>query len=187
MRDVKLPRILAERTVVQSKIFTIDEVDLHFHNGQVRTYERSVSRATHSVMAIPLLDADTVLLVREYAVGTDRYELALPKGVMERGEDPVQAAQREMMEEVGYGAKRLTFLKEVTAIPGYLTGSMFCVIGEDLYPASAEGDEPEPLEVVPCALSDLTTLVMRQDVTEARTIAALYMTRDYLAGHLLKS
>jgi ADP-ribose diphosphatase len=184
MRDPKLPKILAERTVAKSRVFQIDEVDLGFSNGAVSTYERAVSRAIHSVMVIPLIDPNTVLLIREYAVGVDRYELALPKGVIENGEDPLAAAQREAMEEVGYAAKQLTLLKEVTAIPGYLTGSMFCVLAQDLYPATAEGDEPEPIEVVPYPLSDLNKLVMSSEMTEARSIAALFMTREYLAGKL---
>ena len=184
MRDSKLPKILAERTVAESRLFKINEVDLCFSNGERRTFERSVSRSIASVMAVPLLNDDTVLLIREYSAGVDRYELALPKGVMEVGEEPLSAALREMKEEVGYGAKRLTFIKEMTAIPGYLAGSMFCVLGQDLYLETATGDEPEPLEVVPYPLADIHRLVMSHEMTEARSIAALYLTRDYLAGRL---
>lgn len=184
LRDEKLPQILAERTVARSRIFQIDEVDLCFSNGVKCTYERSTSRALSSVIVVPLLDAQTVLLIREYAVGVDRYELTLPKGVVDSGEQPLAAANRELQEEVGYGAKRLTFLKEMTAIPGYLTGSMHCIVAEALYPAKLVGDEPEALDVVAYPLADLATLVMNHSMTEARTIAALYLTRDYLAGRL---
>ncbi len=184
-RSNHLPKILSTRTVAKSGIFQIEAVDLCFSNGEKRTFERSVCRSLRSVMAIPLLDKDTVLLIREYSVGTDRYELALPKGVMELGENPLEAANREMQEEVGYGAKRLTCLKEVTAIPGYLSGSMYCVLAEELYPSTLIGDEPEPMEVVPYSLKELSQLVMLNEVTEARTIAALYLARDYLAGQLI--
>lgn len=182
--DPILPTILAERLVARSRLFQINEVDLQFSNGQLRTFERTVNRGTGSVMAIPLLDEHTVLLIREYAMGVERYELTLPKGVIENGEAPLQAANREMMEEVGYGAHRLTFLKEMTANPGYLAGSMHCVIAQDLYRQSLPGDEPEPLEVVPYPLKQMEQLIMQGDVTDGRTIAALYMTRDYLAGRL---
>ena len=179
-----LPKILAERLVARSRIFQINEVDLQFSNGELRTFERTVSRGPGSVMAIPLLDEHTVLLIREYAVGVERYELTLPKGVIESHEDPLLAANREMMEEVGYGANRLTFLKEMTANPGYSAGVMHCVIAQDLYRQSLPGDEPEPLQVVPYRLQQLEQLVMQGEVTDGRTIAALYMTRDYLAGRL---
>lgn len=183
-RSPTLPKILAERLVARSRIFQISEVDLQFSNGQLRTFERTVNGGAGSVMAIPLLDEHTVLLIREYALGIERYELTLPKGRMEPNEDPLLATNREMMEEVGYGAKRLTLLKEMTANSGYLAGSMHCVIAQDLYPQSLPGDEPEPLEVVPYPLNQLEQLIMRGDVTDGRTIAALYMTRDYLSGRL---
>lgn len=180
----KFPKILAKRVVAESRIFKVEEVDLHFKNGHQCTYERTVSRAKHAVMAVPLLDENTVLLMREFATGTERYELALPKGMLEEGEDPFMAANREMMEEVGYGANKLSLLKELTAIPGYMTGSMFCIVGQDLYPERLPGDEPEEIEVVPWRLDKLNELAIREDVTEARSIAALYMVREWLAGKL---
>jgi ADP-ribose diphosphatase len=54
------------------------------------------------------------------------------------------------------------------------------VLARDLYPEKLEGDEPEELEVVPWPISDLRALTAREDCTEGRTIAALYIARDYL-------
>jgi ADP-ribose diphosphatase len=53
-------------------------------------------------------------------------------------------------------------------------------LAQDLYEASAEGDEPEPIEVVEYKLSELETLVYNEDLTEARSIAALYMAREII-------
>jgi ADP-ribose diphosphatase len=56
------------------------------------------------------------------------------------------------------------------------------VLAQELYPERLQGDEPEELEVVPWKLADLHTLIARNDVTEGRSIAALFMAREYLAG-----
>ena len=53
-------------------------------------------------------------------------------------------------------------------------------MAEDLYEETAEGDEPEPLEIVPKKLSDLDQLTYNEDLTEARSILALYMARDII-------
>jgi len=53
-------------------------------------------------------------------------------------------------------------------------------LAQNLYEASAEGDEPEPLEVVEYKLSDLEQLVYNKDLTEARTIASLYMAKEII-------
>ena len=127
-----------------------------------------------------MLDDDTVLLVREYAAGTHRYELGLPKGRIENGEPPLDAANREIMEEVGYAANRLELLRTVSLAPGYLGSRTHIVLARDLYEDSREGDEPEELEVVPWSLSRFDELLGHEEFTEARSIAALYLTRDFL-------
>ena len=55
---------------------------------------------------------------------------------------------RELKEEIGYGANKLTFLKTITLAPGYQSSETHIVLAEDLYEDKAEGDEPEPLEIV---------------------------------------
>jgi ADP-ribose diphosphatase len=65
-----------------------------------------------------------------------------------------------------------------------MTHMAHVVLAQDLYPERLAGDEPEPLEVVPWKLAELHTLVARDDVTEGRSIAALFMAREYLAGRL---
>ena len=54
------------------------------------------------------------------------------------------------------------------------------VLARDLYPEKLQGDEPEELEVVPWPITDLRALTAREDCTEGRPIAALYIARDFL-------
>lgn len=176
----KKPDILGTRTVAQSELFRIEQVDLRFENGESRCYERMHGRRGAAVMIVPMLDADTVLLVREYAVGTEQYEIGCPKGIMEPNESIIDAANREMMEEIGYGAHQITRLKKMSTAPGYLGSRMELVLAQDLYEQRLEGDEPEAIEVVPWKLSNLSSLIEREDVTEARSIAALYIVRDLM-------
>jgi ADP-ribose diphosphatase len=155
-------------------------MDVEFSNGSTRVYERLVSRGNGAVLVIPMLNDDTVLMIYEYSGGTDRYELGLTKGKIDKGETPIEAAGRELKEEIGYGAKKLTFLKTITLAPGYQSSETHIVLAEDLYEEQADGDEPEPLEVVEHKLSDLEELTYKQDLTEARSILALYMVRDII-------
>jgi ADP-ribose diphosphatase len=92
-----------------------------------------------------MLDDDTVLMIYEYSGGTHRYELALTKGKIDAGESPLEAANRELIEEIGYGAKKLSFVKTMTLAPGYQSNFTHIVLAQDLYEDSAQGDEPEPL------------------------------------------
>ena len=99
----QLPHILSLSTVAKSRLFEIQAVDLKFSNGIDRTYERFRPFNRDSVMVIAI-DGEDLLLVREYAVGTEQYELGFVKGGMDTGETPEQSANRE---EIGFGAKKL--------------------------------------------------------------------------------
>ncbi len=172
------PKILQVKTLALSRLFWIEQVALRFSNGVEMDYERLQATASGAVLIVPLLEAETVLLAREYAVGVERYELGFPKGRMEVGEDALVAANRELMEELGYGARRLTQLCTLTVAPGYFGHLTHIVLAEELYPQRQEGDEPEPVEVVPWRLSNIGSLLAREDFSEARSIAALFMVRE---------
>ena len=176
----KKPEIVAAETVARTRLFHVEQLDLRFSNGVEVQYERLKSNSGGAVLVVPMLDDDTVMLIREYAAGVHRYELGLPKGRIEPGEDLLEAANRELMEEIGYGANQLKHLTAFTLAPGYLGHHTQIVLAQGLYLQSCDGDEPEELEVVPWSLSNLSQLLIRDDVTEARSIAALYMVRDLL-------
>ena len=178
----KPPIVHATRPAATSRFLRAEEVDLEFSNGEKRTYERLKSSGLGAVIIVPMLDDDTVLLVSEYGAGTERYELGLPKGRLDRDETVEQGAVRELKEEVGYGAREVHILGTLSLSPAYMTSMTNVVLARDLYEERLVGDEPEELEVVPWKLSELHTLLGRPDVTEGRSIAALFIAREYLAG-----
>ncbi|CAK1800582.1 ADP compounds hydrolase NudE [Vibrio crassostreae] len=170
------PEILAQQTVAQSKLFSIESLDLRFSNGEERTYERMKPSGRNAVMMVPITEQGDILLVREYAAGTERYELGFPKGLIDPGEQPNEAAVRELKEEIGFGANKLTPLKEVILAPSYFSSKMTLFIAEGLYPEKLEGDEPEPLDVVRWPLAQAEELLTHLDFCEARSITALLLS-----------
>ena len=179
MRRNDPPRVVARRLAARTRVFHIEEVDLVFANGAHRTYERIVGPAEGAVLVVPLRE-DTVLLVREYATGMDRYELSFVKGNVDAGEALLDAANRELQEEIGFAARRLELLYSMTTAPGYLRHNTHVVVAEGLYPRTGEGDEPEPLQIVPWALDGLEELLDHHEFTDARSVAALYLLERYL-------
>ncbi|MEA3411858.1 MAG: ADP compounds hydrolase NudE [Pseudomonadota bacterium] len=174
------PKILEKRTITRTRFFRVEELDLEFSNGTRARYERLKGGRRGAVLVVPLLDRETVLLIREYAAGTDRYEVGFPKGRIEDGEEVLEAANREIMEETGYGAKHLEQLATFSVAPGYIGSMTHVVLAGDLYEKRLPGDEPEEIEVIPWRVDRIDELLRRDDFSEARSIAALYMTRDHL-------
>ncbi|MDN3679545.1 ADP compounds hydrolase NudE [Vibrio tapetis subsp. quintayensis] len=181
MAKLKKPEILATNTVAQSKLFTIESLDLRFSNGEERTYERMKPSGRHAVMIVPVTEQGDLLMVREYAAGTDRYELGFPKGLIDPGESAEQAAQRELKEEIGFGANSMIALKEVVLAPSYFSSCMTLFVAQELYPETLQGDEPEPLQLVRWPLLQADDLLTHLDFSEARSITALMLAQRYLA------
>jgi len=177
----KLPIINAQKRVAKSRLFSIEQLDLTFSNGEKRQYERMQGSGSGAVMIVPMLDANTMLLVREYCAGTHSYELGFPKGLIDEGEIAVQAADRELKEEIGYGADKLIPIREVMMAPAFFNAKMMIFLAQNLYQEKLEGDEPEPLEVVTWKLDDYQALLEEPNFNEARSIAALMLIRDFVA------
>lgn len=176
----KKPNISSRRRIIHTGVFNIEEMDLEFANGQQRKYQCIVGSKQGAVLAVPLLNSETVLLIREYAAGTDRYELAFPKGHIEEGEDMLEAADREIQEEIGYGSNKLEHIHSFSIAPGYLSHLTHIVLASDLYENKIPGDEPEEIEVVPWKLNEIDKLLQQDDFTEARSIAAIFLVREII-------
>ena len=179
------PEILHTEVVARSRLFQIEQVHLKFSNGVERQYERMKGGSRGAVMIVPIHQGK-MLLAREYAAGTDNYELGFPKGLIDPGETAIEAANRELQEEIGFGSNKLTLLKELSLAPGYFSSKMQIFLAEDLYESRLEGDEPEPIDVVPWALAYWEALLDDVDFSESRSVSALFLAQKYLYPNNLK-
>lgn len=171
----KVPTILSENITAKSQIFTVQAQELAFSNGTTVVYERILSNPNGAVLIIPMLEDGTLLLIREYCAGVGRYELGFPKGKVDPGEDWQQAALRECQEEVGYRPEKLKLLDSLSLAAGYMTHVTHIVLASALEEDAAQGDEPEPLEVVPWHVDDWQALLAEPTFSEGRGYAALFL------------
>ena len=168
----KLPEILNSKILCESRIFRIEEMRIRFSNGCEGNFERITGRLPGAVMIIPMLDDETFLLIREYAAAANQYTLGFAKGAMDQGEDILETANRELMEEVGYGARELKHLAQWSLSPAYFNATMEIVLAKNLYPQKMDGDELEPIEVIPWKISNIDALLAHPEFHESRSVAA---------------
>jgi ADP-ribose diphosphatase len=130
----KKPIILNKTTIATTRIFHIESLDIQFSNGEILNYER-LARKTNggAVLIVPMLDNETVLLIKEYSAGVHRYEIGLPKGKVDPDETFLDAANRELKEEIGFGARKLHHLSTFSLAPSYLEHTTEIIIAQDLY------------------------------------------------------
>ncbi len=169
-----VPKILARRSNKVSRFFTVEELDLQFSNNTHMTYER-LAGGNGAVLAVPY-DGKDFFLTSEYACGFERYELGFVKGKIDRGENALEACNRELEEEIGYGARKIIPLRdEMTVAPGMLQLRMYTFLCTELYEKQLTGDEPEPISIVKVSPNEAKDLIFDVDspLTESRAIACL--------------
>lgn len=167
-------------TVARSRLFEVAAIDLEFSNGSNRQFEVLQTSVRGAVMIAPILNNESLLLVREYAAGVHEYVLGFAKGLVEQDEDLISAGNRELQEEIGYGANKWRTLSTMSVSPGYLKSRIHLLLAQDLYSSQLAGDEPEPLEVVTWPLTKIDELIRCEAFHDARCIAGAYIIRDII-------
>jgi ADP-ribose diphosphatase len=178
------PAVLKRQQVARTRLFQVEQLELQFTNGVERTYERLTSSGFGAVAVVPVTTEGNVLLVQEYGAGIGDYQWGVPKGAIDPGETRLQAANRELKEEAGVGAGSLIYLKSIHPSPSYMERSIDILYAAGLYEASLPGDEPEAMATMEWPLQKLAELLCRDNISDAVSIAALFMVRDYLDARI---
>ncbi|MCC7144806.1 MAG: NUDIX hydrolase [Phycisphaeraceae bacterium] len=135
--------------------------------------ERDAVVAADAVVILPLLDRQTVVMIRNerFVVGDWLWEL--PAGTMEEGEDPLTSAGRELEEETGYKAGRLRAMTRFFPSPGLCTEYMHAYVADELEHVGQDLDENERIQVHPMAMAKALGMVRSGEIRDGKTIAAL--------------
>jgi ADP-ribose diphosphatase len=140
-----------------------------------RKHKREVVVHPGAVVILGLLENETVLLIRNrrYAVG--QVLLELPAGTLEKKEDPMNCAGRELLEETGYLARRLKPIGSYFTSPGILSEKMYAFAAYDLEKKQSALEEGEEIEVEPTPLDEAIAMIGDGRIQDAKTIATLMM------------
>ncbi|MFC6276049.1 NUDIX domain-containing protein [Psittacicella hinzii] len=183
MTKKPMPKVAAPYTLGKLGIFTVESLDIEFSNGAERTYYRLASR--NDAVTVLAIYQEQLVMVREFAAGTLKYQFGFVKGGMEQGETPEQAAIRELAEEASFKAGKATLLSSTFSSPSYGTGKHHIVLVEGLEPLAEPipGDEPESLEISFWPVSQVSELFKQENFTDVYARLAVYE----LQAHLVKT
>lgn len=138
-------RVLQTREIHTSRVFSVREDQVEMPNGRVVT--RDVVVHPGAVVVLALTPEGKIPFVRQYRHPAGEDLLELVAGTVEPGEDLAEAARRELQEEAGYRAARMTKLAEYYSAPGFCTELLHLYLAEDLEPGKLPADDDEDIEV----------------------------------------
>ena len=152
----------------------------HLENDETQTrHIREVVVHPGATVILPFLDEREILLIRvkRYAVG--QILLELPAGTLERNEDPINCAGRELLEETGYLAGRLKSIGNFFTSPGILSEKMYAYAAFDLEKQEQALEEGEEIEIVPTGFDEALEMIRTGQIHDGKTIATLLMYQQF--------
>lgn len=178
-------KVLSSRVSYEGPLFRVLTDELREPTGKKVT--RDIIRHNGSVVILALDKGKSkkdplVLIERQFRHAAQQYLYEVPAGTIDPGEDHLEAAKRELLEETGYQAKKWTALLQYFASPGFLGEWMQVFLAEDLTPGPASPEEDESLELQFVPLSELLRLIGAGKIRDGKTIIcasfyALYLRR----------
>ena len=171
----------AKESIYEGKILHVEKWQVTCPNGHAAPREIVVHNGAAAV--VPVYEDGTTLLVRQHRVSVDRVTLEIPAGKLDSAnEDPLECAIRELREETGLKAEKMTLLTSVLTTPGFCTEKIGIYLAQGLTEGDMHLDEDEFLNVVRMPLSEAIDMIMRGEIRDGKTICGLLLARDVIAA-----
>jgi len=147
-----------------------------------RTHKREAVIHPGAVVILPLLDPQTILLIRNRRFVVNEILWELPAGTRELSETPQTTAEREVLEETGYRAGTVQAMTQFYTTPGFCNEEMFAFLATDLSHEGQNLDEGEEIDVESVSLSNALHWIQEGTIKDGKTIATLLYYQLFVHG-----
>ena len=169
-----IEKTLASDVVYDGKIITVYNDKVEISDG--KTSFREVVEHSGGVVILAFHKKDNtekILMVKQFRYPLKQPLLELPAGKLEKGEDPFEAAKRELTEETGYIAKNWEDLGHIFTSPGYSDEKLYLYKATDLEYVGDCPDEGEILIEYEFSINEIKKMIKDGEITDAKTICAV--------------
>jgi ADP-ribose pyrophosphatase len=147
-------------------------VDVELPNGSRTTLQ--IVEHPGAAAVVPFLSSDRILLLQQYRYAAGGTIWEIPAGKLDAGEAPETCAARELEEETGYRAGRLTRAGEILTTPGFSDERIHLFCAYDLVPGRLQHGRHELIQIHEVLLTEALEMVNRGEIIDAKSIVALY-------------
>lgn len=165
------------KPIFQGKVITLQVDTVALPDGKEAT--REIVRHPGASAVIALLDGK-LLVVDQYRKPLDKFQIEIPAGKLDAGEDPMEAAARELEEETGYRAKNLMLVSAFYTSPGFADEKLYLYFSDQLEAGEQHLDADEDLRVEAITMEQADAYMAEGRISDAKTIVAVYAWKLYL-------
>ena len=165
-------KLLSSRIGFEGKLLTLKEDRVQLPDGSTGTREYVTHQGAS--MVVPLFEDFSILFERQFRYPVGNHFLELPAGKVDRGETPLAAARRELIEETGYTAQQWRHLATLFPSVGYSNERVDLFLARGLKHEGHPGEDGEFLECIRIGLDEALELVAHGEISEAKTIVGIF-------------
>ncbi len=158
------------KTIVSGRVITLEHKIIPLPNGTA--VRMDVIKHLGAALIVPFLNRDKVILLKQYRPVISKYLYELPAGTAEKGENDLQTAKRELIEETGYSAGKMTLMGHIYPVPGYSTEKIAIYKAEKLKPVKYHAEEDEVITIQTVNRAKVRQMFKKGQLTDAKTICA---------------
>ncbi len=167
-------QLLESKTIFNGYVFDVKVDKITYDN--INASPREVVIHNGGAVILPVLDNEKILFVKQFRYPLQKYIIELPAGKLNKGEDPLLCATRELKEETGYSSNHITKLGSIFTTPGFCTEELHLFLAESLIPGKHAREEGEmDMELLELSIDDIKIKISNGDIKDAKTISALMM------------
>lgn len=160
----------------RGRVFDLKVDQIEYNSGNTSVREIAVHNG--GAVVVPVKDDGKIVLVEQYRYPLDQKLLELPAGKLEKGEDPLVCATRELEEETGYTSHNIVKLGSIFTTPGFCTEELHIYLATGLIPGEHNREEGEyGMEVHEFTPDELNKMIVNGELKDAKTLCGLLMAR----------
>lgn len=171
---------VSSKTVFNGKVINLRIDEVETINKNIATREIVEHNGGVGIVAI---DGDKILLVKQYRRPFDEAVLEIPAGKLEKGEEPLSCAYRELEEETGYKTTDLKLMTVIYPTPGFCTEKLHIYFTDRLIESKTNFDEDEYLELYRYTLSEAVNMIKSGQIKDAKTIIGILMAKEFIKNN----
>jgi len=160
------------------RVFSMVKENITLDNNV--TIDIDIIRHPGASAIVPLSDNNMVILIKQYRHAIGGYIWEIPAGTLNKNEDPLECAKRELTEETGFKADVFQKLGEITPVPGYSDERIHLFLATGLTPAKQNLDADEILKVHEIPLDEVMKMINKGEIQDGKTICGMFMAQNIL-------
>lgn len=176
---------LSSRRIHTGRVLNLDIDRVRFPDGsegELEIIRHSGASAIVPFLSDPAGDDPQILLIRQYRYAADGFVWEIPAGRLDDGEDPLECARRELLEETGCSAERIERLTTIYTTPGFTDERIHLFMGVGLTRGEHKREQDEFMEIETMPISRALALIEQGEMTDSKSIIGILYAAGFRSG-----